>query len=129
MKVLLSIKPEYAEKILQGHKKFEFRRTIFKFPEVTKVVIYASSPVQKIIGEFEVDQILTLKLGELWKKTKQDSGIDKEFYDSYFAGKEIGHAIKVKKVKRYANYLDLEDLQIKQAPQSFIYLHGQRKLF
>lgn len=129
MKVLLSIKPEYAEKILQGHKKFEFRRTIFKFPEVTKVVIYASSPVQKIIGEFEVEQILTLRLGELWKKTKQDSGIDKEFYDSYFAGKEIGHAIKVKKVKRYSNYLDLEDLQIKQAPQSFIYLDSQRKLF
>lgn len=129
MKILLSIKPEYAEKILLGHKKYEFRRAIFKFSEVTKVVIYASSPIQKVIGEFEIDHVLTLKLGELWKKTKQDSGIDKEFYDSYFAGKDIGHAIKVKKVKRYTNYLDLEDLQVKQAPQSFIYLHSQKKLF
>lgn len=129
MKVLLSIKPEHAENILLGHKKYEFRRTIFKFPDVTKVVIYASSPVQKVIGEFEVDHVLTLKLGELWKKTKLGSGIDKEFYDSYFSGKEIGHAIKVKKVKRYSNYLDLEDLHIKQAPQSFIYLHSQKKLF
>ena len=122
MKVLLSIKPEYAEKILLGHKKYEFRRAIFKFPEVTKVVIYASSPIQKIIGEFEIDHVLTLKLGELWKRTKLDSGIDKEFYDSYFAGKEIGHAIKVRKVKRYTSYLDLEDLNVRQAPQSFIYL-------
>lgn len=129
MKVLLSIKPEYAEKILLGKKKYEFRRAIFKFPEVTKVVIYASSPVQKIIGEFEIDHVLSLKLGELWKKTKHDSGIDKEFYDSYFAGKEIGHAIRVKKVKRYVNYFDLEDFHVKQAPQSFIYLHGQRNLF
>lgn len=122
MKILLSIKPEYAEKILLGHKKYEFRRTIFKLPSVTKVVIYASSPVQKVIGEFEIDHVLTLKLGELWKRTKLDSGIDKEFYDSYFAGKEIGHAIKVRKVKRYTSYLDLEDLNVRQAPQSFIYL-------
>lgn len=129
MKVLLSIKPEYAEKILLGQKKYEFRRAIFKFPDVNKVVIYASSPVQKIIGEFEIDHVLTLKLSELWNKTKRDSGIDKEFYDSYFAGKEIGHAIKVKKVKRYSNYLDLEDFQVKQAPQSFVYLHEQKRLF
>lgn len=30
MKVLLSIKPEYVEKILDGTKKFEFRKGIFK---------------------------------------------------------------------------------------------------
>ncbi len=129
MKVLLSIKPEFAEKILLGQKKYEFRRTIFKLPEVKKVVIYASSPVKKIIGEFEIEHILTLKLSELWKITKHDSGIDKEFYDSYFVGKEIGHAIRVKKVKRYSSYLDLKDIQVKQAPQSFIYLDGQKTLF
>lgn len=30
MKVLLSIKPEFVEKIFAGEKKFEYRRTIFK---------------------------------------------------------------------------------------------------
>jgi predicted transcriptional regulator len=30
MKVILSIKPEYAFKIFDGTKKFEFRRVIFK---------------------------------------------------------------------------------------------------
>ena len=30
MKVLLSIKPEFAEKILNGTKRFEFRKGIFK---------------------------------------------------------------------------------------------------
>jgi len=129
MKVLLSIKPEHAEKILSGHKKYEFRRAIFKDQDVTKVIIYASSPIQKIIGEFEIDEVLTLKLAELWRKTKQDSGIDKKFYDNYFAGKEFGHAIKIKKVKRYTNQLDLADFRVKQAPQSFIYLHGQGGLF
>ena len=30
MKVLLSIKPEFAEKIFDGTKLYEFRRSIFK---------------------------------------------------------------------------------------------------
>ncbi len=122
MKVLLSIKPEYAEKILHGEKKYEFRRTIFKNPAIKKVVIYASSPVKKVIGEFEIECIISLDICKLWKKTMTYSGIDKTFYDSYFYGKEIGHAIKVKKAKRYSRYLDLEDYDINQAPQSFMYL-------
>lgn len=123
MKVLLSIKPEYAEKILHGEKKYEFRRTIFKNTTIKKVIIYASSPAKKVIGEFEIEYILSLDIYELWKKTMRYSGIDKKFYDSYFYGKKIGHAIRVKKAKRYSRYLDLEDYDVNKAPQSFMYLH------
>lgn len=126
MRVLLSIKPEYAEKILCGEKKYEFRKTVFKNPMIKTVVIYASSPVKRIIGEFEVDYILSLDIGELWHQTMHSSGIGKEFYDSYFHGKEIGHAIRVKKAIRYREYLELSDYDIKYAPQSFLYLADQQ---
>jgi predicted transcriptional regulator len=119
MKVLLSIKPKYAELILEGEKKYEFRRSIFKNPSVKKVVIYASSPISKVVGEFEIEDILSLNLAELWKHTMEHSGIDKEFYDSYFLGKDIGHAIKVKSVKRYSKHKELKDFDINYAPQSF----------
>ncbi len=122
MKVLLSIKPKYAELILTGEKKYEFRRAIFKRPAVRKVIIYASSPISKIIGEFEIDVILSLDISELWSHTMEYSGIDKEFYDSYFSGKDIGHAIKIKSVKRYARQKDLCEFDIKHAPQSFAYI-------
>ena len=58
MKVLLSIKPEYAEKIFEGTKKYEFRRSVFKNRNVKTVVVYASSPVQKVIGEFDIEHII-----------------------------------------------------------------------
>jgi len=122
MKVLLSIKPKYADMILAGKKKYEFRRAIFKCPSVKKVVIYASSPVSKIIGEFEIDDILSLSIAELWLHTMKYSGIDKEYYDSYFYGKDIGHAIKVKSVKRYSKQKELREFNIKRAPQSFAYI-------
>ena len=71
MRVLLSIKPEYAEKILSGEKRYEFRRALFKNPEIKKVVIYATSPIKKVIGEFDIECILTLELEDLWRKTKK----------------------------------------------------------
>jgi len=58
MNVILSIKPEYAFKIFNGTKLFEFRKAIFKNPAVKKVIVYASSPVQRVIGEFEIDETL-----------------------------------------------------------------------
>ncbi len=122
MKVLLSIKPKYAELILTGEKKYEFRRAIFKKTSVKKVVIYASSPISKVIGEFEIDDILSLKLTDLWRHTMEHSGIDKDFYDSYFSGKDIGHAIKVKSVKRYAKHKELREFNLDYAPQSFAYI-------
>ena len=122
MKVLLSIKPEYAEKILSGEKLYEFRRAIFKNKDVKKVVIYASSPVQKVVGEFEIECILTLELGDLWAKTKKYSGINKEFYYEYFNGKDVGHAIKIKKTRRFKRLLDLREFDISKPPQSFQYL-------
>ena len=66
MKILLSIKPEFANKIFNGSKKFEFRRLVFKNKSVNTVVVYASAPVSKVIGEFDIEQVLKLELSELW---------------------------------------------------------------
>ncbi len=70
MKVLLSIKPEFAEKILNGTKKFEFRKGIFKNNNITTVVIYATMPVGKVVGQFSIDGILKNDPEALWVKTK-----------------------------------------------------------
>lgn len=122
-RVLLSIKPEFAEKIFNGTKKYEFRRQLFRSGSVTSVVVYASSPVQKVIGEFEVDEIISLSPRRLWELTKEFSGISKQLFSEYFQGKLIGHAIKVKKAKRYRQPLDLmEAFDITHPPQSFAYI-------
>ena len=109
MKVLLSIKPEFAEKIFSGEKKYEFRRTIFKNKEVKTVIVYASAPVQKVIGEFEIDRILSSEPSKLWRETKDSSGISEEFFFQYFTAKSTAYAIKVKNVKRYKKPLCIRE--------------------
>jgi predicted transcriptional regulator len=70
MKVVLSIKPEYAFKIFDGTKKFEFRKSIFKNENIKSIIVYASSPVQQVIGEFEIDEVLNYDLSTLWDLTQ-----------------------------------------------------------
>ena len=124
--VLLSIKPEFVEKIFSGLKRYEFRRVIFKSKSVNKVVVYASHPVQRVVGEFEVDGILALSRNQLWQQTKQFSGIAKTYFDEYFADKEMAYAIKIKSAKRYARPMTLEYLcPSARPPQSFMYLPNE----
>lgn len=122
MKVLLSIKPEYAEKIFNGTKKYEFRRAVFKNQDVKTIVVYASSPVQRVIGEFEIEKILNYDLHQLWQKTKEFSGISEDFFYEYFSNKERGYAIKIKETKLYDRSLNLKDEFNASPPQSFMYL-------
>jgi predicted transcriptional regulator len=123
MKVLLSIKPEFAEKIFNGTKRVEFRRIIYRSDKITSIVVYASSPVQKIVGEFEVDEVLSGSPEYLWYETSKDAGISKTHFDQYFADKGIGYAIRIKSVKRYRDPLCLKlDFNISHPPQSFQYL-------
>lgn len=122
MEVILSIKPKFAELIFQGEKKYEFRRSIFKDKRVKKVIVYASSPISKVIGEFEIDDVLNEKLDRLWTTTKDYSGISREYYKQYFKGKITGYAIKIKRPKRYQNWFSIEEEFGIRPPQSFAYV-------
>lgn len=120
--VLLSIKPEFAHKIFEGSKKFEFRKRIFKDTSVKKVIVYSSSPEQKVIGDFEIETILNDTPNNIWIQTKLYSGISQEFYDEYFEGRDKAYAIKVASTKMYRKQKTLADFNLQSAPQSFAYV-------
>lgn len=122
MKVILSIKPKYASKILEGKKTYELRKTIFKNTEIKTVLIYASAPISKIIGEFQIEKIVHLELDELWNVVKEKAEVDKDFFDEYFDSKEKGYAISIKNVKKYKINIDISEEYGLKAPQSFAYI-------
>ncbi|MWK60177.1 ASCH domain-containing protein [Pseudomonas otitidis] len=127
MKVLLSIKPEYAEKILQGVKRYEFRKNIFKNKDVRTVVIYATMPVGKVVGEFDFDVVLSGPPSAIWSATHEFSGISRKFFNSYFKGRETAHAIKVSVVRRYCTPLALTHfVPSGNAPQSYRYISEEQ---
>ena len=122
MKVLISIKPQYVEKILSGEKRYEYRRVLFK-KEVSTVIVYASSPVKRIIGEFEIADILEESPAILWEKTGDYSGVSREEFFKYFSGKSKGFAIKIGKITVYPEAVDPYSGNTKFfPPQSFRYV-------
>jgi predicted transcriptional regulator len=119
----LSIKPEYAERIFSGKKRYEFRRSIFKSRRVTHVVVYATSPVRMVVGEFEVADIIHDDVESLWKVTGSVAGISESKFFDYFYSKGKGYAIQIGKTKRYTPSLSLKREYGLTPPQSFAYLH------
>jgi predicted transcriptional regulator len=77
--IILSIKPEYAAKIFTGEKQVEYRRRPNK--NANKVTVYVTKPVGKVLGEFEVDDILCADPEDLCSHI---GGISKKAYFEYF---------------------------------------------
>ncbi|AJQ60484.1 hypothetical protein BTT_40140 [Bacillus thuringiensis serovar morrisoni str. 4AA1] len=126
MKVLLSIKPEFVEEIILGKKRFEYRKSIFKRKDISSVVVYATKPYGKVVGEFEIEGIIMDNPDNIWKQTKEYSGITRRYFNHYFEGRQKGFAIQIKEFKKYDEPLELIefDSALKVAPQSFCYTNG-----
>jgi predicted transcriptional regulator len=119
----LSVKPNFAEAIIRGKKRYEFRRSIFTRP-VDVVLVYATVPVKRIVAEFDVCSVISEKLPILWSRTQKYAGIDSEYFWEYFAGKDFGHAIKIGNVRPYKiPFCPVKEFGIRP-PQSFIYLEA-----
>lgn len=121
--ILLSIKPKYAELILSGSKRVEFRRS-WATQEVGIIVLYSSSPIQKIVGVVEVHEVLVASPTSLWRTcTDRNGGLTQKELRTYFAGKSAGVAVLLGKVHKSPTPLELSDVIGNFAPpQSFRYL-------
>ncbi len=90
MDVLLSIKPKYVKSIIEGEKRYEFRKAIFRNREINRIFIYSSAPVKKIVALFEISTILEDNPIVLWDQVRDHAGIEDSEFFSYFAGRSRG---------------------------------------
>jgi predicted transcriptional regulator len=121
---MLSIKPEYVERILSGEKTYEFRRRIFRRDDIDTIVIYSTSPQCAVIGEARIDRILVSSPERLWDETHASGGISRERFMDYFHDAKVAYAIKIKHVDPFKKPKPLTDYapRVKCAPQSFVYV-------
>lgn len=123
MRILLSVKPTFVHEIMIGKKLFEFRKQLFKHTEVKTIVIYASSPICKIVGEFEIGVIIKDTPKKVWEITKSFSGVSESFYFQYFRNKNVAYAIGITNIIEYPEPLSLQDFgEGLKPPQSFCYI-------
>lgn len=130
MHALLAIKPEFADKILEGEKKYEFRRTSFKdHKEVGIVFLYSTSPVKRIVGFFTTDRVVEASPDELWDLYGDKSGINnRERFMNYFEEQNTGYAIHVENVHQFHEPINPADLfEDFSPPMSFNYVNRKQE--
>lgn len=119
--ILLSIKPKFVKNILNGTKKFEYRKRI-PTKNVKTMAIYSSYPECKVVALVDIDAIIKLPVEELWETTKYHSGITKEFFDKYFKNKKYGYAYCLGYVYKFPESYNIEEFNCKKPPQDFQYI-------
>ena len=122
---MLSIRPEYVARILSGEKTYEYRRKVFKQPNVDSILIYCTSPQSAVVGEAVIEGILASSPQELWDATGKQGGIDYKGFMKYFTGVTTAYAIKLGKIVTFdiPKPITAYAPSIKRAPQSFVYVY------
>lgn len=120
---LLSIYPRYANRILSGVKRLEFRKS-WAANDVSAFVIYATVPVQKIVGIARIKQVHQGSATALWRLAQEmGGGVSRRVLYDYFRGKQEGFAIEIESVLPCPIPLEPEAyLPNFTPPQSFTYL-------
>ena len=122
--ILMSINPQHVTNIMCGKKVFEFRKRACK-RKVDKIYIYSTTPIMKVVGEAQVEEVLIDHPNTIWKITSRQAGIDKKFFDKYFLNREEAVAYKLTNVIEYTAPKSLSDLGVRTAPQSYQYIEGE----
>lgn len=106
--LLMSLRPEFAESILQGRKTVELRRKFSKKYEGSTIVFYVTYPVQQFMFTAKVAKVDHGPKKHLWNMYQQECGISQVSFDKYFTGTSNGYAIHLSDIKLVPNQLLLK---------------------
>ncbi len=121
---LISIRPNFVEKILAGEKRLEFRRNWAVKP-VGILVIYSTAPIKRIVATVDVVGVTKGSPTALWEIAQEKGGgVTRKLIYDYFTGKKNGYAIEIGNVFEFDLHVDPKKLfRNFIPPQSFKYLH------
>jgi adenylate kinase len=124
--LLLSLHPRHAKKIFLGVKRLEFRRVWTSRP-VSSIVVYATVPIQGIVGIARIKKVHRGSPTALWQLAQSlGGGLSRRELYSYFQGKKTGFAVELESVTRCSVPLDPKIfLKNFTPPQSFLHLDNR----
>ena len=128
--LLLSLKPVYANLILEGTKSVELRHVRPRAQPGTLAIVYASTPVRAVVGTCAVKSIGQEHPDVIWELHGARTGLRWHEFHDYFLGRRSAVAISVERPKRLDLPIPLDVIRSEplrvSPPQSFRYLGGEQ---
>jgi predicted transcriptional regulator len=109
--LFLSIKPEFAEKIFEGSKRVELRKSRPKVQIGDCVIIYVTNPVKAVRGVFRVKGLIESKPEDLWISHREILGIDLKSFKDYYQGSVLSIGIEIEEVIEFKKEVSLETIR------------------
>lgn len=94
--LLISVKPEFANKIVNGEKTIELRKSCPKVSPNDIVIIYSTVPIKAVIGICRVEEVLKMNPSSMWRNHRLKLGIEKKRYMAYFESNDTAIGIVLK---------------------------------
>ena len=117
--VLMSIHPRFVEAILTGAKCVEFRKRTLP-DDTTHVLMYATSPVQRVMGQFEVSAQFSDVPASIWRRLRRFGDVTTEEFFGYYTDSSSAVAICVDRAHRYETPKTLAEIGwVGAPPRSF----------
>lgn len=130
--IVISIKPNFVEKILNGEKTVELRTRRANLQPGTKMWIYSTLPMGEICARALVDFVHTSSPKEIWREYKDEIAINEEEFWEYVGDRDAVSIIKMSKINPVNKGLSLsrikEELDNFIPPQFFMWLKGNNPL-
>ena len=130
--LLISVKPEFANKIMEGSKTIELRKSAPKTEEGDLIVIYSTMPEKAVLGIGTVGEIIKSSPEEIWLNHSEQLGIDKLRFDQYYSGHSSAIGIAINNIRKYTEKVPLSLIKEKfprfSPPQTFRYLNEDESL-
>jgi predicted transcriptional regulator len=123
--VLISVRPRFANAILDAKKTVELRRIKINVPAGTRFLIYSTSPVMAVIGTAILERVETDTPENLWCRVKDLADVSQDEYAAYFAGATEAVALYLSEPTTLERPISLERLRNSvgiEPSQSFRYL-------
>lgn len=108
--VLMSIRAQYAKKVLAGQKKVEIRRQFSQKWAGHRVSIYASFPVSSLVGEALISKVVVDHPEIIWQKFHEQVGATKDEFDRYTKSLREVYAVFLEEVVPYKKRISLKDV-------------------
>jgi predicted transcriptional regulator len=126
--VLLSVRPRWARKLIDGIKTAEVRRRFPRLGTNIDVYLYSSSPEKAVIGKLVLGQVAHLAVGEVWGRYGDQIEISQEELNEYLAGADEAAILHVESSTAWRQSVLLSDLRGAgiDPPQSWRYLSDEQ---
>lgn len=122
MTYIVSIHPQYCDHIFAGRKTFEVRSRIPRLNVGDIIFVYATAPISKVVGYFEVSGVLQLPPMVAWEAFQSFLQITPADFGFYTQGLTQVFLVQIGRTYKYDPTISLSAYGLKSAPQWFVKL-------